>query len=288
MSNYVDVASSRVLPLQPYDSIADYVVGRRRQGARGCSAVSSETIIEELAASGLRGRGGAGFPTGVKWRTIKSFASAVAAHVGGRQRRRRRARHVQGSGDHPRQPLRNHRGRTHRGAVPWTHDRSSSRRRSRSPQSSARLRAAIAEVRTAGWLGDVDVTVVEGPSEYLYGEETGSARSDRRPAAVSTDRTAVPSRDRRGRRIRRGCRIGQRVVRARSDGRDRARQPCAAGAGEQRRDDGQRARDHRQGRHLVPIARHRRIAGHDRVHDHRALCNTPVCSKYRWARHWRM
>ncbi|HUO81651.1 MAG TPA: NADH-quinone oxidoreductase subunit F, partial [Gammaproteobacteria bacterium] len=29
--------------------------------------VSPETVIEEVKASGLRGRGGAGFPTGLKW-----------------------------------------------------------------------------------------------------------------------------------------------------------------------------------------------------------------------------
>jgi NADH-quinone oxidoreductase subunit F len=36
----------------------------------------------------------------------------------------------------------------------------------------ARLRAAIAEIVAAGWAGDVEVRIVEGPSEYLYGEET--------------------------------------------------------------------------------------------------------------------
>ena len=36
----------------------------------------------------------------------------------------------------------------------------------------ARLRAAIAEAEAAGWSEGVDVQVFEGPSEYLYGEET--------------------------------------------------------------------------------------------------------------------
>ena len=30
-------------------------------------AMTPEQIIEEVKASGLRGRGGAGFPTGMKW-----------------------------------------------------------------------------------------------------------------------------------------------------------------------------------------------------------------------------
>ena len=33
-------------------------------------AVGPEAIVEEVVDSGLRGRGGAGFPTGIKWRTV--------------------------------------------------------------------------------------------------------------------------------------------------------------------------------------------------------------------------
>ncbi len=39
-------------------------------------------------------------------------------------------------------------------------------------QSISRVERAIDEMRAAGWLGDVDVRVFAGPSEYLYGEET--------------------------------------------------------------------------------------------------------------------
>jgi NADH-quinone oxidoreductase subunit F len=37
--------------------------------------MKSEEIIEEVIASGLRGRGGAGFPTGIKWKTAFSYDS---------------------------------------------------------------------------------------------------------------------------------------------------------------------------------------------------------------------
>ncbi|MEE8258847.1 MAG: NADH-ubiquinone oxidoreductase-F iron-sulfur binding region domain-containing protein [Sphingomonadales bacterium] len=39
-------------------------------GLKKALAMSTEEIIDEVAASGLRGRGGAGFPTGIKWRTV--------------------------------------------------------------------------------------------------------------------------------------------------------------------------------------------------------------------------
>ena len=50
-------------------SIEDY---RRYGGLRGLAravGLGPKATIEEILASGLRGRGGAGFPTGVKWRT---------------------------------------------------------------------------------------------------------------------------------------------------------------------------------------------------------------------------
>ena len=44
--------------------------------ARALTLPSAE-VVEEVVASGLRGRGGAGFPTGVKWRTVLGAASDV-------------------------------------------------------------------------------------------------------------------------------------------------------------------------------------------------------------------
>lgn len=49
--------------LKAYESIGGYQVWRRILQNR----TPAEEIIEQLKASGLRGRGGAGFPTGLKW-----------------------------------------------------------------------------------------------------------------------------------------------------------------------------------------------------------------------------
>jgi formate dehydrogenase iron-sulfur subunit len=51
-------------------SLTDY---RRHGGLRGLQAALAMTgaqIVASIAESGLRGRGGAGFPTGLKWRTV--------------------------------------------------------------------------------------------------------------------------------------------------------------------------------------------------------------------------
>ena len=55
-----------------------------------------DAIIDEMKKSGLRGRGGAGFPTGLKWSFMPKEVEGPAA-LPRRQRRRVRARHLQGS-----------------------------------------------------------------------------------------------------------------------------------------------------------------------------------------------
>ncbi len=52
-------------------SIDDYRAHGGMVGLQRALAMSPQGIIEEVAQSGLRGRGGAGFPTGIKWRTAR-------------------------------------------------------------------------------------------------------------------------------------------------------------------------------------------------------------------------
>src|SRR5438552_10293460 len=52
-----------------YDRYADYPSALER-----AYALTPEAILDELKRSGLRGRGGAGFPTGVKWSSVASHA----------------------------------------------------------------------------------------------------------------------------------------------------------------------------------------------------------------------
>jgi formate dehydrogenase iron-sulfur subunit len=54
----------------------DYRAHGGFRGLERAIALGPAAIVEEVAASGLRGRGGAGFPTGIKWRTA---AQAIAA-----------------------------------------------------------------------------------------------------------------------------------------------------------------------------------------------------------------
>ncbi|MBI1220650.1 MAG: formate dehydrogenase [Rhodobacteraceae bacterium] len=51
-------------------SLAEYEAHGGLKGLRRALGMSSEQIVAEVKDSGLRGRGGAGFPTGIKWDTV--------------------------------------------------------------------------------------------------------------------------------------------------------------------------------------------------------------------------
>jgi formate dehydrogenase iron-sulfur subunit len=51
-------------------SLEDYRAHGGFDGLERALAMAPAEVVEEVVASGLRGRGGAGFPTGIKWRTV--------------------------------------------------------------------------------------------------------------------------------------------------------------------------------------------------------------------------
>jgi len=55
-------------------SLSDYRAHGGLAGLAAARAMPPEAIVEAIVQSGLRGRGGAGFPTGIKWRTVAAAA----------------------------------------------------------------------------------------------------------------------------------------------------------------------------------------------------------------------
>lgn len=71
------VSLVRVGRAEPTD-LAAYEAAGGWVGLRRAVTMEPAQIVEEVIASGLRGRGGAGFPTGIKWRTAHEAVQAGA------------------------------------------------------------------------------------------------------------------------------------------------------------------------------------------------------------------
>ena len=76
------VALRNIGKIEPY-SVEDYMAHGGYRALKKALAMTGEEIVRELEASGLRGRGGAGFPTGRKWRSameLDRFPKYVACN----------------------------------------------------------------------------------------------------------------------------------------------------------------------------------------------------------------
>lgn len=66
------VSFARVGIIEPTD-LAAYEAHGGLVGLRRALTLTPAEVVAEVTASGLRGRGGAGFPTGVKWETVRTI-----------------------------------------------------------------------------------------------------------------------------------------------------------------------------------------------------------------------
>ncbi len=73
LGRQVHVATEHGGCLDPFD-IDEYVAGGGFEGLQRALEMAPEDVIEAVKASGLRGRGGAGFPTGFKWELVRNAA----------------------------------------------------------------------------------------------------------------------------------------------------------------------------------------------------------------------
>lgn len=162
----------QILPERPRRMLADYLAVGGGQGLANALAMDPDEVVAEVAEAGLRGRGGAGFPTGVKWRSVREAVSETGSTP---------RLVVNGAEGEPgtykdRLLLESNPFQVLEGALIASHaigaDQTYIGVKARTDHA-PRLREAIDAVVAAGWEGPGVIQVVEGPDEYLFGEETG-------------------------------------------------------------------------------------------------------------------
>ncbi len=127
-------------------------------------------VVAELRASGLRGRGGAGFPTALKWGGILEEAPTrcyVACNAAEGEPGTFKDRALIRA--NPYQLLEGLAVAAETIGATEAYVAIKSRFR---PEIE-RLEQAATEMAPAGLLGDVPIRIVEGPDDYLFGEEKG-------------------------------------------------------------------------------------------------------------------
>ena len=161
----------RVLDRDPLADLDDYVAAGGGRGLEAARKLGPLATVDHVEAAGLRGRGGAGFSTGRKWRTVAENLSPLVPPTVV----------VNAAEGEPgtfkdRAILRANPYRVLEGAlvaaVAVGADRVVVAIKASFATELARLRRAFVEVRSAGWTDGIELAVVEGPSAYLYGEET--------------------------------------------------------------------------------------------------------------------
>jgi NADH:ubiquinone oxidoreductase subunit F (NADH-binding) len=159
-----------VLDRDVVPDLATYEAGTGGQALRAAQQSEPVAVIDVVEAAGLRGRGGAGFPTGAKWRTVAGLVGAEPATVV-----------VNAAEGEPgtfkdRTLLRRNPYQVLEGALIAAHaigaDRVVVGMKPSAGQERQRVAAAIGDLAAAGWLEDVRVECVGDSDRYLVGEET--------------------------------------------------------------------------------------------------------------------
>ncbi|MBK6312678.1 MAG: SLBB domain-containing protein [Candidatus Microthrix sp.] len=171
----------RILAGPPVASLEEYLQRGGGSALTRALELGSVATIAEVSAAGLRGRGGAGFPAGRKWDSILN---------GGGRHHYAVCNAAEGEPGtfKDRAVMRHNPYAVIEGLLVAAHSVGAleayiALKASFEPEL-ARVGAAVEEMAAAGWLEGLNVTVVTGPEEYLFGEEK-APRGDRGQRTVA-------------------------------------------------------------------------------------------------------
>lgn len=161
----------RVLDPTPCTSLRAYINNGGGEALFASRRVNSANVIDAIERSGLRGRGGAGFPTARKWRSVLTNASPdtpTPVVINGAE--------GEPSTFKDRTILRNNPYRVLEGAliacaVVQAEELVICMKRSFTQEWDA-VTSALNEMVAEGWMETLRIRRVAGPSAYLFGEET--------------------------------------------------------------------------------------------------------------------
>ncbi len=151
-------------------SLDEYVAEGGGRGLEVALGASPGAVIDEVAKSGLRGRGGAGFPTADKWRSIRTTGTGARFAV------------CNGAEGEPatfkdRTLLRTNPYQVLEGLAIAAYAVGAERAyvgvKEAFTQEAEAVRGALDEMQQADALGPTPIELVLGPDLYLFGEETG-------------------------------------------------------------------------------------------------------------------
>jgi formate dehydrogenase iron-sulfur subunit len=185
LKNQTRLTFARVGLVRP-DSLEDYIAEGGFAGLKKALEMKPGDIIEEVTRSGLRGRGGAGFPAGIKWQTV--LDTGGPGEIGQKYIVCNADEGDSGTfsdrmlmeGD----PLTLIEGMIIAGLAVGA-DQGFIYLRSEYPLAHKVLQKALAIARAAGWLGDdirgsgkaFDIEIRLGAGSYVCGEETALLES---------------------------------------------------------------------------------------------------------------
>jgi NADH-quinone oxidoreductase subunit F len=171
METQVMTASPALLPERALMSLDEYVdTFEGGQGLVRARQLSPSEVVDAVTRSGLRGRGGAGFPTGRKWASIMAGGPEVGD------------RYVVANGAEGEPGTFKDRMLMRRNPYQVIEGLEIASRTIGAVGAYLAVKASFAteiealtralhEMSEAGLVGDVPITLVTGPEEYLFGEE---------------------------------------------------------------------------------------------------------------------
>jgi NADH-quinone oxidoreductase subunit F len=159
-----------LLPDPPVTSVTDWVSRGGGKGLARAYEIGPDATIQEILDAKLRGRGGAGFPTGLKWRSLRESAQGDQCYIV-----------CNGSEGEPgtfkdRTLLRANPYQLIEGMAIAAFALGAVKGfiglKARYVEHTEIVLQAIQDMKAAGLAGEVPIQLVPGPDAYLFGEET--------------------------------------------------------------------------------------------------------------------